>query len=164
MLLLTLLTKEEKGLQPIGFLTFLENKLALISVGWRMWLARWNHHWSPSANVKKKKSSKMLFLCILQVPFSPLWGFLITVAVCVFSGSCNLLTDSIYKDMKLKHFRYVCPKLPLKGVIVEIIADGSSRFRVHTIQLCLWWLWFVISCLLNNVCYLPVFHKDWKML
>lgn len=24
--------------------------------------------------------------------------------------------------MKLKHFRYVCPKLPLKGFIVEIVA------------------------------------------
>lgn len=55
-------------------------------------------------------------------------------SVC-FSGSCNLLTDSVYKDMKLKHFRYVCPKLPLKAFIV---ADDSSRFRVHTIQVSLW--------------------------
>lgn len=58
-------------------------------------------------------------------------------SVC-FSGSCSLLTDSVYKDMKLKHFRYVCPKLPLTAFIVEIVADGSSRFRVHPIQLSLW--------------------------
>lgn len=112
---------------------------------------------------KKESLLKCCFYVYCQFLFSTARFPNYSGCVC-FSGSCNLLTDSVYKDMKLKHFRYVCPKLPLKGFIVEIVADGSSRFRVHTIQLCLWWLWFVISCLLNNVCYLPVFHKDWKML
>lgn len=85
---------------------------------------------------KKESLLKCCFYVYCQFLFSTARFPNYSGCVC-FSGSCNLLTDSVYKDMKLKHFRYVCPKLPLKGFIVEIVADGSSRFRVHTIQLSL---------------------------